>query len=271
MKKLEKIRCKYILQNVFSFIEKKTGLQIVKYNKDLQKKLNIRLSSYKKLSETFIIYDSKTKGKEYNSKNKQLVFEGDFIHGKRNGIGKEYNKKLNVIFEGEYKNGKRNGNGKEYIDNKLTFAGEYKNGTRNGIGKLFYKDGKIQFKGEYKNGEKNGKGKEYNYGGGLRFIGHYVDGKRNGKGKEFLYAGLVFRNALKENNNNNVLTFEGEYLNGEKNGYGKEYYFNGNLKFEGLFLNGCKDTRRGKEYDEFGYLKKDNIFYSSINPHSKKC
>ena len=261
MKKLKKIRCKYIIQIVFSFIQKKTSLQIVKYNKDLQTKLNLKLSSYKKLSETFIIYDTKTKGKEYKSKNKQLLFEGDFIHGKKNGIGKEYNKKLNVIFEGEYKNGKRNGNGKEYIENKLTFEGEYKNGLRNGIGKLFYKDGSLQFKGEYKNGEKNGKGTEYNYGGGLRFIGHYLDGKRNGKGKEFLNAGLVFRNALKHNKNkNNVLTFEGEYINGEKNGYGKEYYFNGELKFEGLFLHGCKDTKRGKEYDECGILKKENNF-----------
>ena len=33
-------------------------------------------------------------------------------------------------FEGEYLNGKRNGKGKEYNDGKLEFEGEYLNGER---------------------------------------------------------------------------------------------------------------------------------------------
>ena len=40
-----------------------------------------------------------------------LVYEGDYINGKRNGKGKEYeNGKL--IYEGEYLDGKRYGKGK---------------------------------------------------------------------------------------------------------------------------------------------------------------
>ena len=39
---------------------------------------------------------------------------------------KEYNYKGILIFEGEYLNGKRNGKGKEYYyDEKLKFEGEY--------------------------------------------------------------------------------------------------------------------------------------------------
>ena len=34
------------------------------------------------------------------------------------------------------------------------------------------------------------------------------------------------------------LEYEGEYLNDEKNGKGKEYYSNGNIKFEGGYING---------------------------------
>ena len=46
-----------------------------------------------------------------------------------NGKGKEYNKKGELIFEGEYLNGKRNGKGKEYEDDGvLKFEGEYLNG-----------------------------------------------------------------------------------------------------------------------------------------------
>ena len=43
----------------------------------------------------------------------QLVFEGQYLNGKRNGKGKEYNYNYEVIFEGEYLNGKRNRKGKE--------------------------------------------------------------------------------------------------------------------------------------------------------------
>ena len=42
---------------------------------------------------------------------------------------------MNIIFEGEYKNGLKNGKGKEfdeYKSGKPVFEGEYKNGFKNG-------------------------------------------------------------------------------------------------------------------------------------------
>ena len=50
-----------------------------------------------------------------------------------NGLGKikEYDSNDNLIFKGEYLNGKRNGKGKEFEHytyyNRLTFEGEYLN------------------------------------------------------------------------------------------------------------------------------------------------
>ena len=45
----------------------------------------------------------------------------------------------NLIFDGEYLNGKKwNGKGKEYDDCKLIFEGEYLNGQRNGKGKELF-------------------------------------------------------------------------------------------------------------------------------------
>ena len=46
----------------------------------------------------------------------------------------------------------------------------------------------------------------------------------NGKGKEY--------------NNDGNLIFEGEYLNGERNGKGKEYNNDGELIYEGEYLKG---------------------------------
>ena len=75
---------------------------------------------------------------------------------------KEYDYNYNLIFEGEYKNGERNGKGKGYNgDGKLIFEGEYLNGRKwNGKAKEYFY-GHLEFEGEYKNGERNGKGKEY--------------------------------------------------------------------------------------------------------------
>ena len=56
----------------------------------------------------------------------------------------------------------------------------------------------------------------------------------------------------KEYYGNGNLKFEGEYLNGKKNGKGKEYYGDGNLKFEGEYLN-------GKRWDGKGYNKNGDI------------
>ncbi len=89
------------MKKVFLNIFDEQILQLIKYNKDLQKKLNISLYNYKLFCAGYIIYDSKGKGKEYNLDNK-LVYEGDFKYGKRNGKGKEFDNDGKLIFEGEY-------------------------------------------------------------------------------------------------------------------------------------------------------------------------
>ena len=100
------------------------------------------------------------KGREYGEYMSGIKFEGEYIHGKRNGKGKENNEN---IFEGEYINGKRNGKGKEYDkEGKLIFEGEYINGKRNGKGKEYDKEGKLVFEGEYLNDEKLNEQKKEN-------------------------------------------------------------------------------------------------------------
>ena len=44
----------------------------------------------------------------------KMLFEGQYLNGKRNGKGKEYYHDGNLSFERDYLNGKRNGKGKEY-------------------------------------------------------------------------------------------------------------------------------------------------------------
>ena len=85
------------------------------------------------------------KGEEFNILNDELIFEGDYINGKRNGYGTEYYEKEKIKYEGEYLNGKRNGKGKEYyINENIKFEGIYLLGLKF-EGKGYDRDGNILY------------------------------------------------------------------------------------------------------------------------------
>ena len=140
---LGNIKSIYFSRILFSHLDEKIKLKVIKYNKKLQNDIDIKLINYKFYSRKYIIYETKFKGKEYElcfNNNFNLVFEGEYLNCERNGKGKEYDSfNSNLIFEGEYLNGKRNGKGKEYdeFDGKLIFEGEYLNDKRNGNGKEY--------------------------------------------------------------------------------------------------------------------------------------
>ena len=167
------------------------------------------------------LYNKKWNGKGYD-------MNGNVIYELKNGNGnvKEYYSGDDLIYEGEYLNGRRHGKGKYYYPNNiLMFEGEFRNGKNwDGTGKEYNTETGMWFEGEYKNGKRNGKGKEYNGDNQVLFEGEYKDNERNGQGKEFTPDGS--------------LIFEGEYLNGKRNGTGKEYDINGELVFEGEYFNG---------------------------------
>ena len=190
------IKSPEILKLVFSDIIKNKELDIIKYNKNIQKQFNYNTEYYKQKSKGYII-------------------------GKRNGEGNEYNEYDELIFEREYLNGK----GKEYDEEeKIIFEREYLNGRRNGKGKEYDEEEKVIFKGVYKNGGKNGKGKEYDDKGNLTFEGKYLNGMRwNGKGynnKTLEYEIRNFNEKVKEYQINPRSSFraiyEGEYINEQK-------------------------------------------------------
>ena len=188
---LKNIKSIYFIRILFSHIIEKQKLKVVKYNKSLQKNLNISLNNYKFISGRYIIYESNGFGKEYDGYDDTLLFEGEYSNGKRHGKGKEYYSTGELIFEGEYLNGKRHGYGKEYdkISN-LIFECEYLYDFQ--VYGKYYRYGKLYFEGEFRynkpwdgkgydlNGNvtyelNNGNGnvKRYDYDGNLIFEGEY--------------------------------------------------------------------------------------------------
>ena len=99
----------------------------------------------KDMPEDKVIYELKDgKGyvKEYNMSGISYFISFHF--------GEKYFYDYDLLYEGEYINGERNGKGKEYsLNNKLLYEGEYLNGKRNGLGKEYDKNGNLIYEGEY--------------------------------------------------------------------------------------------------------------------------
>ena len=165
---IEEIKSSYIIKEVLSFLSKKQKLNVIIYNKKLQKIFGVCIEDYKKISGRYKKGERNGIGKEYDINTNKLIFEGEYINGKRNGKGKEYSY-YNIKFEGEYLNGKR-WNGKGYNN-----SGDLEYELNNGSGKVkeYYYTGNLKFEGEYLNGEMNGSVKEYHKNGKLKFEGEY--------------------------------------------------------------------------------------------------
>ena len=238
---LKNAKSLFFIRFLFSFLNDKRKLEIIKYNKNAQNILDISLKNYKLFSGCYIIYEKWGIGKEYFFENDELKYEGGYLNGKRNGRGKEY-KNGYPIFQGQYLNGKRNGFGKEYDDSFFGYRG------------IDNDKGKIIFEGIYKNNKKW-------YGIGYDVISLnetlYID--PNYKQREIYLLrdgkGIYRKYSISSN-----LLIEGEYINGDLNGKVKEYYddFGDILLFKGKYFNGKK--WEGKEFD-----LKGNVIYELIN------
>ena len=160
---LRDIKSNFMIKKLFSFLCEKQKLDVIKYNKDLQKINLVNIEDYKKISGKYKIAKKDGKGKEYIINTNYLLFEGEYLNGRKNGEGKEYYNNSEIKFEKEYLNRKR-----KYDNSKLKFEGKYLNGKRNGKGKEYYLNGKLKFEGEYLNG-KRWDGIGYNINGKMDF------------------------------------------------------------------------------------------------------
>ena len=268
---ISKVKSFYIVKEIFSYLDEKTKLDIIKYSKKLQDKFEIDIEDYIEKSGRYKTGERNGQGKEYLLNTNLLIFEGEYLNNKRHGLGEEYDYNGNLIYKGGYLNGKRHGNGEEYdpYDGALIIKGEYKNGKlwngkgfnhvkakiENGNGKIEsyitfddYLDKNIKFEGQYINGEISGKGKEY-YGDKLIFEGEYLKGKKwNGKGYNNLELDLKNGNGkFKFYYEHGKINYEGKYINGIIQGYCKRNDEYGNLVFEGNVYDG-KANGKGREY-----------------------
>ena len=163
-----------------------------------------------------------------------LVYEGDYLEGKKTGFGKIYNEKTGILF----------------------YEGELLNCEKHGKGKLNDKEGNLKIEGDFikdKINYKNGFIKEYE-DGKLSTETEYLD-EIPLRAKHYNKEGIAILeyqdSKCKDYYDNGKLKQEGDYYYGY-NGIMKKYYENGKLLFEGEVKNNKR--RNGKEYDENGEI-----------------
>ena len=88
--KLNNIKSRYILKNIFSYLDEGLELEIIIYSKQLQKQLNVNIDNYKNMTGHYTKIEKNGKGKEYTINGDIMIFEGEYKNKKRNGKGTEY-------------------------------------------------------------------------------------------------------------------------------------------------------------------------------------
>ena len=106
---LEKLRSDYFLKLLFNNLEKKKLLEIIKYNKNIKKRINLNINDYKQYSEIYSsieleIIPAKNKYSKFiniNGKDKtyyHIYFNNNKEEINRNFINKDDNiKNINII------------------------------------------------------------------------------------------------------------------------------------------------------------------------------
>ena len=77
---MENIKSEIILKKLFNYIFEKNKLKIIKYNKRLQNTLNISIINYKLFSGRYIVLEKNNKGKEYNSLDDEILYDGEYLN-----------------------------------------------------------------------------------------------------------------------------------------------------------------------------------------------
>ena len=142
---------------------------------------------------------------------KNNFYQGEFVNGKRNGLGQYFWEK-DVFYSGEWKDNLMNGEGIYYFSKEAWYEGSFKNNKMEGFGILNVKNSKI-YVGFYKNDFKDGFGIKIWDNDKKAYVGFWKNNKQEGFGKFFrkdkikyaIYKDGIIVNEINDNENINKI------------------------------------------------------------------
>ena len=302
IKELKKIIMKYNVQKLKKIIKK---LLIVKKVKNIDNNIkneykdNCDINQYIEEYET-IDNEANLEDLDINLiPEKKHIFIGLKKNNLKQGLGLEIFKTTNAFFFGQFINGKRSGLGKYVINNQnhnykyegeidgpyvrgygcflnneilMKYEGEWKNSLKDGIGIESYK--KNYYQGEFVNGKRNGIG-EYYWEKDVFYSGEWKDNLINGEGIYYFSKDAWYEGSFKNNkmegfgilNVKNSKIYVGFYKDDFKDGFGIKIWDNDKKAYVGFWKNN-KQEGFGKFFkkDKIKYaIYKDGIIVNEIN------
>ena len=133
------LKCDYFLQKLLNNLLKKKSLYIIKYNKNIQKRINISIKDYKEYSEKYSSIEIEIKFvkntyinlNKINAKYYHIYLNNDKEEAKRNNTNKKENvEKLKLIIDYQIKSFKGFFKNCKYIEN-ISFIKFYRNNINN--------------------------------------------------------------------------------------------------------------------------------------------
>ena len=86
---LNKIRSSYVLKQILDNLDNEKKLNLVKYSKKLQNKLDLDIYDYRRFSGRYIEEMEDGTIIEYNSANGNIIYVGEYFKWKKKWKGKE--------------------------------------------------------------------------------------------------------------------------------------------------------------------------------------
>ena len=195
-------------------------------------------------------------------------YEGTFLNGMRDGMGKFYQEEH--VYEGEWKSDMAFGKGLLLLSDGAKYEGYFKDGRFNGLGTYYYSDGS-RYEGFFVNDIREGRGSFYtpdndcyegewkddvlvgvvsvNFANGDKYIGEIKDGLMNGKGTYYCSDGQ---------------RYEGEWDNGARNGKGKIFFPDGSW-YEAMFKDDEVQNGQITGVDQYGNRIEANVISGEIS------
>ena len=187
-------------------------------------------------------------------KNGDIKYDGEFVKGKKQGLGKYYFSDYNwYVWEdgkkfyflkgdyyfGQFLNDSMHGKGIIYLSNgTIKYDGDFENNKFNGVGKYYFDKGGYYI-GQLKDDMQHGKGKMYDKNGNIWLEGEFVNDHLNGIGKLYFESGYYIS----------------QFVNDKMVGKGKLYSNNGTLIGEFYYVNGKMVSAAKKENNMYNFMK----------------
>lgn len=195
-------------------------------------------------------------------------YKGTFsnnLSGHAEGIG-VLNFHDGAICKGDWKDGTPHGHITVMrADGSKRYEGKCANGRYEGEGTYFNPNGTKYYEGGWMRGGKCGSmGIQYYEDGAKHMTGVFVNNTCTGNGTYYFKngdycSGTIVNNFLEEQgvlyNSLGIKRYDGQWHNGRIHGRGTEFNIDGTIKYEGVFINGCKSSapkaavpKRRREY-----------------------